>query len=401
MTQPPTERPLDVFIVAGEDSGDKLGGPLMAALKQQLGGHARFRGVGGDAMEAQGLKTQFPMEDVTAIGFVAVLKKLPLILRRLRETAAAVAIAPPDVLLLIDSPDFTGRVAKRVRRVLPDLPIVKYVSPTVWIWRPGRARAMRPYIDHILALFPFEPEVHRQLGGPPCTYVGHPLLEHLLEMRPASEDERRARADAENPLVLVLPGSRRSEISRLSQVFGETVARIRAQKTGAEFVLPTLPSRLEQIRQAVSEWPVQPRLITNEAEKYAAFRRARAAIAASGTITLELALAQIPMVVAYKLPTIEEKFVRAISTIDSPVLPNILLKETFIPDFLQSRCKAANLAPALLALLDEGEARERQLEGFTRIDAMFGMSGENPKELAARTIIQLVETKTGRSAPRS
>lgn len=396
----PAERPLNIFLVTAEDSGDKLGGALMAALKQQTGGRVRFEGVGGAAMEAGGLTSQFPMEDVSAIGIVPVLAKLPLILRRIRETAAAVLAAKPDMLVLIDSPDFTHRVAKRVRKVLPDLPVVKYVSPTVWVWRPGRAKAMRAYVDHILALFPFEPEVHKRLGGPSCTYVGHPLLERLNDLRPQNDDESARRNNTENPLVLVLPGSRGTEIKRLGRIFGDTIAKIRAAKPGAEFVLPTPLRRADQIDIETSFWPVKPRIITNEAEKYAAFRQARAAIAASGTVTLELALSRVPMVTAYKVPRAEGFFIRPMLSGISVILPNILLHEKLIPEFLQTDCNPANLSNALLPLLEDGPARERQLAGMARLDGIFDTHGLHQNELAANTVLQVYETKTGRSAPR-
>lgn len=393
----PAGRPLDVFIVAGEESGDRLGGPLMAALKVRTGGNVRFRGIGGAAMEAQGLQSQFPMEDVTAIGFGQVIGKLPLILRRIRETAAAISVSPPDVLLLIDSPDFTHRVARRVRKVLPALPVVKYVSPTVWVWRPGRAKAMRAYVDHILALFPFEPSVHKNLGGPACTYVGHPLLEQLGDLRPSSPEETAARHAKERPLVLVLPGSRRSEIQRLGTIFGETIAEINEKRPDVEFLLPTLPNRLEQINEAISSWPLQPRVTASEQEKYAAFRRARAALAASGTVTLELALARVPMVTAYKVPRLEGFLVRPFLSGISVILPNILLNENLVPEFLQTDCTPANLARALLPLIEGGSERERQLSGFSRLDHIFDTQGADRNELAARIVLELVQTKTGRS----
>jgi lipid-A-disaccharide synthase len=231
-------RALDVFIVAGEASGDQLGASLMRGLRRRLVGEIRFRGVGGPAMAAEGLASQFPMDDVTAVGFGSVMRKLPLILRRIRETAAAVIAAPPDVLILIDSPDFNQRVAPRVRRALPALPVVRYVAPTVWVWRPGRARKLTPFVDHVLALFPFEPEVLKKLGGPPATYVGHPLLERIADLRPSPE-ERKSRAKG-TPVLLVLPGSRRLEIARLAGIFGEAIGRVTQKRGAIRVVLPTL-----------------------------------------------------------------------------------------------------------------------------------------------------------------
>lgn len=400
MTLPAT-RPLDVFIVAGEESGDKLAAPLMQALKARTGGNVRFRGVGGAAMDREGLASLFPMDDVTAIGFGQVIAKLPLILRRIRETAAAATLAPPDVLVLVDSPDFTHRVARRVRKVLPDLPVVKYVSPTIWMWRPGRARVMRAYVDHILALFPFEPAAHEKLGGPACTYVGHPLLEKLADLRPSTPEETAARNSHVNPLVLVLPGSRRSEIHRLGKIFGGAVGKIKSMRPDAEFVLPTLPTRIEQIHEAVASWPVKPRVIASDEEKYAAFRRARAALAASGTVTLELALSQVPMVTAYKVPRLEGVIVRPLLSGISVILPNILLNENLVPEFLQTDCTPDNLAKAMLPLINGGPERDRQVKGLARLDQVFEMTGGDRNEIAASVILDLVQTKTGRiAAPR-
>jgi lipid-A-disaccharide synthase len=390
-------RPFVVFLVAGEASGDALGAPLMEGLRHQLGGHVHFRGVGGAAMQAQGLTSLFPMEDLTAMGLDGVIAKLPLILRRMRETKAAIVSAPPDLLVLIDSPDFNLRLAKRVRRALPDLPVVDYVSPTIWVWRQGRARAMRPNVDHVLALFPFEPEAHRDLGGPPCTYVGHPLLERLAELRPSAE-ERVAR-DGEPPLMLVLPGSRRFEIRRLSPVFGETLGTLAAARP-VEIVLPTLPGLVTEIRAAVARWPVQPRIVTSEAEKYAAFRRARAALAASGTVTLELALAQVPTVAGYRVSLLEAPILRRTIRSPSTILPNLILRENVVPEFHQENCTAEKLAAALAPLLDAGPARERQLKAFARVDGAMAIGDEQPSGRAARLAIETYEKKTGRKAPR-
>jgi lipid-A-disaccharide synthase len=389
--------PLDVFLVAGETSGDFLGAPLMTALTKQLDGKVRFRGVGGSAMKAAGLDALFPMEDLTAMGVTQVLAKLPLILRRLRETAAAIAERPPDLLILIDSPDFNHRLAKRVRRVFAKLPIVKYVSPTIWAWRPGRARAMRPNFDHVLALFPFEPQAHERLGGPPCTYVGHPLLERLGELRRPPGD----RTDGKPWLVLVMPGSRRTEIWRLMPVFNEVVAKI-GEMGGAEveFLLPTLPELESEIAAAVAGWRVKPHIVITEPEKFAAFRRARAALAASGTVTLELALAQVPTVAAYRVSALEAPVARRVIKSASTILPNLILNDNVVPEFHQENCTADKLAGALAPLLADSPARQSQLQAFARIDEIMSIGEERPSERAARVAFEVYETKTGRKAPR-
>jgi lipid-A-disaccharide synthase len=390
-------KPLDVFLVAGEASGDALGAPLMTALVKQLDGKVRFRGIGGSAMKAVGLDALFPMEDLTAFGFTQVLFKLLPILRRLRETAAAIIADTPDLLILIDSPDFNHRLAKRVRRALSGLPIVKYVSPTIWAWRPGRARVMRPNFDHVLALFPFEPAAHERLGGPPCTYVGHPLLERLGELRRSSGEQ----ADADPPLVLVLPGSRQTEIRRLMPVFGEVIAKIAEMRgTEVDFLLPTLPELEPEVASSVAGWRVQPKIVVTEAAKLAAFRRARAALAASGTVTLELALAQVPTVAAYRVSALEAPIARRVIKSASAILPNLILNENVVPEFHQENCTVEKLAAALAPLLADSPARQRQLQAFARLEEIMTIGEVRPSERAARVALEVYETKAGRKAPR-
>lgn len=384
-------RPLRVFIVAGEESGDQLGGALMEGLLEIAPHGVAFDGVGGPRMTAAGLVSRYPMDDLTAIGFGQVLGKLPVILRRLRETVEAVCAAKPDVLVLVDAPDFTHRVADRVRRRAPAIPIVKYVSPTVWAWRPGRARAMRPSIDRLLALLPFEPDVHQRLGGPPTLYVGHPLLERLAELRPSPEEEARRFADPAR--VLVLPGSRRSEVERLGAIFGAAIELV-SRGREVEFILPTLPRRRSQIEAMTADWPVRPRILTDEAEKYAAFRTARAALAASGTVTLELALAGVPTVAAYRVAGWEAIIAPYILTIPSVILPNLVLGENAVPEFLQHDCTPDKLAAALSLLLEEGEPRRRQDQAFQRLDGIFGTTGDHPSLRAARAVLDLVAERT-------
>ncbi len=390
MSEPPAaKRPLSIFLVAGETSGDLLGASLMKRLQARLGG-VHFRGIGGPEMAREGLVSQFPMEDITAMGFGQVIKKLPLILRRIRETAAVIRREPPDILVLIDSPDFNQRVAKRIRRALPDLAIIKYVSPTVWVWRPGRAKKLKPLVDHILALFPFEPDVHKRLGGPPTTYVGHPLLERLGDLRPSRAEEK-AR-DEDPPLVLVLPGSRRSEIEQLGWLFGQVIGRI-GKNRKIDFVLPTLPSRLARIQETVASWPIKPRIVATETEKYAVFRRARAALAASGTVTLELALAHVPMAAAYRVSGWEAAIARRLVITTSAILPNIILGQRLVPELIQTDANVESLTAALEPLLGDTAERRRQLEGFARLDEILGIGGETASERAARIVMEVYENK--------
>lgn len=387
------DAPLDVFIVAGEESGDVLGAGLMAELTALHTGGVRFRGVGGARMQAQGLVPQFPMEDITAMGFAQVVAGLPRILRRIGETVRAIVARPPDVLVLVDAPDFTHRVARNVRARLPELPIVKYVAPTVWVWRPGRARAMAPHVDRVLALLPFEPQAMHALGGPPTTYVGHPLLGELTTLRPdAAEAARRA---ASPPVLLVLPGSRRSELARLGATFGEVLERLKAEVPDVELVLPTLPARRAQVEEMVAPWAVKPRILVDEGEKRAAFRIARAALAASGTVTLELALAGVPTVAAYRVPWLEGRIAPFIIRVKTAILPNLILDEPAMPEYLQWHIDPPAMAAQLARLIVGGPEREAQLAAFARLDAVMGEGGEPPSRHAARAVLETLAQRRG------
>lgn len=374
-----------IFLIAAEESGDRLGAGLMAVLRERLGPSLKMIGVGGRHMAEQGLMSLFPTDELSIIGLAAIPKRLPMILRRIRETADAVLKAQPDVLVIIDSPDFTHRVARRVRRRGPSIPIVDYVSPTVWVWRPGRARKMRAYIDRLLAVLPFEPEVHRKLGGPPCSYVGHPLLDQLDTLRPDAQEQ--TRRNATPPLLLVLPGSRRSEIKRNMAIFGETLRILRDQGVAFEPVLPTVPHLDDSVRAAAMDWPVQPKIVTGEADKKAAFRSARAALAKSGTVTLELALAGVPMVTAYRVTEVEAFIARRVIKTSSIILTNIILGANVVPEFLQDDFTAEKLAPALRDILGDTPARRRQVEAFARLEGIMSTGGRRPSELAADGVI--------------
>jgi lipid-A-disaccharide synthase len=397
-------RPRRIALVAGEHSGDQLGFKLMRALRHAIGGDVEFVGVGGEAMEAEGLKSLFPISDIAVMGILPVLARLPTLFARLRQTTNALLAACPDALVIIDSPDFTHRVARRVRKAMPGLPIIDYVSPSVWAWRPGRARAMRAYVDCVLALLPFEPEAYVRLGGPPCVYVGHPLIERLEVLRPNASEARRR--EGEPRLVVVLPGSRRSEIRRLMKDFGEAVQVI-SQKVGpVEAVLPTLPHIATEVRERAALWPAPPRIVIGEGPKFAAFRAARAALAASGTATLELALAGVPMVGAYKVSLVEEQL-KYLIKVPSILLPNLILGERAIPEKLQRECAPSALGSELAALLRDGPERRAQVEALARLDRLMRLPNGEPSEHAAQAVLQTIAScwqaagRTRTESPRS
>jgi lipid-A-disaccharide synthase len=389
--------PRKIFLVATEESGDRLGAALMKVLRQRLGDDVMFEGVGGTSMAREGLVSLFPIAELSIMGFSAIPKKLPMILRRLRETTEAVLKAAPDILVIIDSPDFTHRVARRVRRRAPLIPIVDYVSPSVWAWRPGRAAAMRGYVDHVLALLPFEPDAHRRLGGPPCTYVGHPLIEQTAELRPNAEEQ--ARRDAMPPLLLVLPGSRRSEVRHHMAIFGATLGLLQQQGVAFELVLPTMPHLVEAISAALKQWPVQPRVVVGEQDKRAAFRTAHAALCKSGTSTLELAVAGVPMVGAYRGGAAEAWIVRRWITSTSVILANLVIGENVVPEFIQQDCSPEKLAPALRDVLGATPLRQRQVEAFARLDTIMATGKASPSIAAADIVLSVLRTQPAVSVP--
>jgi lipid-A-disaccharide synthase len=379
-----------IVLIATEESGDRLGASLMKVLRQRLGDAVRFEGIGGRQMAQEGLQSRFPIEQLSIIGLAAVVKQLPMLLRRIRETADAVIEASPDILIIIDSPDFTHRVARQVRARDRSVPIVDYVSPTVWAWRPGRARAMLGYVDHVLALLPFEPEAYRRLRGPPCSYVGHPLFEQVGSLRPdAAEQNRRDQAP---PVLLVLPGSRRSEIGHHMAIFGEALGLV---ELPFELILPTMPHLQEAVAAGVKDWPVRPKIVIGEQEKRAAFRIAHAAFVKSGTATLELALAGVPMVAAYKAGAVEAWIIKRAIRSSSVILANLVVGENVVPEFIQQDCTPQKLAPALRDILSDSPLRRRQVEAFAGLDAIMSTGDQSPSARAADIVLATLRRSRG------
>lgn len=377
-----------LFLVAGEHSGDALGGKLMAALREKAPGIS-FAGIGGEAMAAQGLRSLFPLSDIAVMGLAPVIARLPTLLRRIRETADAALAFEPDGLVIIDSPDFTHRVARKVRGRRPDLPVVDYVSPSVWAWRPGRARAMTGYVDQVLALLPFEPAEYVKLQGPACTYVGHPLIERLPEFRP-SAGERPPLGEG-LPRLLVLPGSRSSVIGRHLDLFGDVLGRVRAAGPAFDAILPTLPHLAEEIGRRVEGWPLRPQIVTGEDERLRAFRGAHAALASSGTVTLELALAGVPTVAMYRIDRIVS-MVRPFFTyrMHSFLLPNLVLGDNTIPEFIGRDARPEPIATAIAPLLSDTAERRAQLDGYARLDRAMTLDNGQPSSRAAEIVLETV-----------
>lgn len=375
-----------IFLVAVEESGDQLGAALMRGLRQRRGDGVAFTGVGGTRMAAEGLESLHSTDDFSIMGVAQIPRRAPALIGHLRRTLRAIREWQPDVLVVIDSPGYSMWVADYARRANPALKIVDYVSPSVWAWRPSRAAKMRRYIDHVLALLPFEPDVHRRLGGPPCTYVGHPIVEQVAQFRPNAEEARRR--DASPPVIVVLPGSRSGEITRMAADFGVALGLIRDRIGPIEPVLPTVPHHLDRIRSATAAWPVQPRIVTEQTDKLAAFRIARAALAKSGTVTLELALAGVPMVAAYKVSTLDALIMRRLVSVPSVILANLVIGENVIPELLQEDCTPQQLSDAMVAIIEDTPERRRQIDAFARLDAIMEIGAASPALRAADIVLE-------------
>lgn len=396
-----TKPPLKIFLVAGEHSGDALGAKLMAALRQLYSADIEFSGVGGDEMTTQGLKSLFSIDDVAVMGPLAILRRLPLLIRRVHETVDHALRVSPDLVVIIDSPEFTHPIAKRIRRRAPRIPIIDYVSPSVWAWRPGRAKRMRAYVDHVLALLPFEPEAHARLGGPPCTYVGHPLIEKLDEIQNAdvAAFAHKFGLAADVPILLVLPGSRRSEIERLTDDFGDAVARVEASGRPVQVVIPAVRRLRDMIESKTSRWAKKPVIVDGPDDKYSAMRAATAALAASGTVTLELALAGCPSVVAYKTDNVSAMLAFLVK-VSSVVLANLVLGKNVYPEYIQDRCTGPLLAEALLPLLSDTEKRLLQLEELSHTAAKLAPDASSPSIAAAETVLKFLDDQAAGNSRR-
>jgi lipid-A-disaccharide synthase len=384
-----TERPLKIGIIAGEVSGDLLGGDLIAALRKAHAGEIDLIGVGGEALQGQGLKSLFDFSELSIMGISQVLQRLPSLLRRIRQTAEAIIVARPDVLIIIDSPDFTHRVARRVRKVLPDLPVVNYVCPSVWAWKEERAPRMRAYVDHVLALLPFEPAVMARLGGPTTTYVGHRLIGDADVQRVRAA--RLARPERSEPVCLLLPGSRSTEISRLLPAFGEAARELTARTPGTRFLLPTVPRQEALVRKLTADWPVKPQITTSTAEKWQAFAEADAAIAASGTVILELALARVPVISTYRLDWLANLYLGRIR-VWTAAIPNMIADYAVVPEYLNDMVRPGALTRWFERLSADTIERRAMLEGYDLVYECM-QTERPPGETGAAVILDLLATK--------
>jgi len=361
------KKPLKIAVIAGEESGDLLAADLIKAARIALDAPIDLIGVGGRHLSELGLKSLFPLEDIALIGLAQILKKMPTLLKHIHQTVSAIVASKPDCLLIVDAPDFTHRVAAKVRKKLPSLPIIQYVAPSVWAWRPERAQQMRAFIDHLLVILPFEVDVLRELNGPPATYIGHPLLFNESIIQTRHTQKTRVTNTKEPPCLVVLPGSRRSEIQSLMPLFGETVSLLQQRLPNLQVMLPTLPHLYHEVQARAKDWRFMPNIVTDLREKMRSFSRADVALAASGTVSLELSLCQVPMVACYKADWFAKHFILPKVTIWSASLPNIIADSPFIPEYYNEFIRPPLLARQLQRHMIDGAPRQAQLEGFDTI----------------------------------
>ena len=377
-----------IMLVAGEPSGDRLGASLMAALKRRLA-NATFVGVGGTAMADEGLKSALPIGDLAVMGLVEVIPRIPQLARHIRNTAAQARQERPDVLITIDAPGFNFRLARRLADT--DIPRVHYVAPSVWAWKPGRAKKIAPLFDHLLALLPFEPPYFEAVGLP-TTFVGHPAVEQDQPGDAVGFRKRNAVSDHADVLV-VLPGSRRSEVDRLLPIFAETVQRVCANRPDLRIVVPTVEHVRGIVSQSVQQWPGAPIVVTGENARRDAFAAATAALAASGTVSVELALAGVPAVIGYDVNKITAAIAKRLVKTDYVSLVNILLKRAAVPEYLLGECRVDLLAPAVAELLDNPDSREAQRQAYRTALDLLKPPGGLPSDVAADVVIDLLKQK--------
>lgn len=377
---------MKVFLIAGEPSGDSLGAALMAGLTDLAPG-CTFAGVGGEGMEAAGLTSLFPMSDLSVMGLAEVLPRIALLRRRIAQTAKAIADHRPDLVVTIDSPDFCLRVLARARAARPDLRVAHYVAPSVWAWRPKRAARMTPLVDHVLALLPFEPP-YMQAAGMSCDFVGHPVVAAPL----ASEAEACAirRSDL---VVLALPGSRGGEIARLAPRFGQALGQ--ALPEGAQVLVPTVSSQADAMRAQAAQWPIPAQVLTDPDQKRAAFRAADVALAASGTVSLELAANDTPMVIGYDMAPLTRMIAERLIKLDTVTLVNLVSETRAVPEYLGRDCTAANLAAGLQDLLHDPARQAAQRAAMHRTMTRLGQGGIAPGHRAAASCLAFIARTKG------
>ena len=399
-TGQPQEAAPFLFIIAGEPSGDALGAALIAALRERTGGHLRLAGIGGERMAVEGLKSLVPLADLAVAGVAEVLPRAPLILRHVRQTVAAIRAMQPDAVVTIDSSGFSWRIAHSLRRHGERLPLIHYVAPMVWAWRASRARRMARWYDHLLTLLPFEPPYFERVGLA-ASHVGHPVLQSGADRGDAPRFRAAHQIAADALLITVLPGSRGGEVRRLLPVFGATLGRLEAMVGPFRVAVPTVATVADAVAAGVREWPGRPIVVRGDADKYDAFAASRAALAASGTIALELALARLPMVVAYRLNPLTEALLDHVLKVRQVNLVNLLLERKLVAEHLRAACAPKPLAASLAEVIRDEKVRSAHLAGYDEAIRRLRGPGQiaSPSLAAAERILAILAAINRRSDP--
>jgi len=381
-----------IFFVTGEPSGDALGGRLIAALRQRTGGDLRVAGIGGERMQEEGLKSIVPLDDLAVMGVAEVLPRAPVILRRVRETVAAIRKLRPDAVVTIDSSGFSWRIAHRLRRFGETLPLIHYVAPMVWAWRAGRARRMARWYDHLMTLLPFEPPYFERVGLS-CCYVGHPVLESGADRGDAGRFRAMHELAEDDLLITVLPGSRGAEVARLLPIFGAALNCLENLIGPFRVVVPTIGIVAATVAKAVRCWPGTPIIVHRPEAKYDAFAASRVALAASGSVALELALAKLPMVTGYRLNPLTEAFLARIVKVREVNLVNLLLGKPLVCELLGPNCTPERLAVAIAELTRNERVRAAHGEGYDQAMRRLGAGGASPSLRAADQVLEIVAAR--------
>jgi len=383
---------LRVFVIAGEPSGDKIASGFMHAFKE-IHSNVKFFGVGGFQMKREGIETLFPLEELSVMGLAEILPKLFNLISRVNYTADEIAKAKPDAVLFVDAPEFCFNVAKKVRKKDKSIPLIHYVAPTVWAWREKRAEKISKFLDCLLTLFPFEPPYFEKYGLK-TVCVGHPVVEKIMEPDAAQIFRKKYNIEADQPILALLPGSRVNEIKQLLQIFEESVYKILTKIPNILVVIPTLPHLRPMIEEAFKGKGINPLIIEDEEDKFRCFSASNVAIAASGTVSLELSLVGTPHLVAYRINMFSALLAKFVIKTRYFNIMNIISRRPIVPELLQDRCQADLIADEALKLLESVDARKAQLHFFNSVIDSLGRGKKiTPSQKAAETVLSIIKEK--------
>lgn len=382
-------RKLKIYLVAGEPSGDALGARLMRALKKKTNNEIAFFGLGGDMMESEGINPLFDISDLAIMGLSEIIPSIPKVLRRIKQTVQDIVTVQPDVIITIDSWSFGSRVQKAIRKKNLGIPQVHYVAPQVWAWKKKRAKTMYKYVDHLLTLLPQEPKYFTPYHLE-TTFVGHPVIESNVAKGDAEAFRKKYAIKPNQKIIALLPGSRHNEVARLLPVFLETAKQLSALDENLCFVIPTVKTVVKRVKELSKASGLPILVVENEEDRHNAYVASECAIAASGTVALELAIANIPHIIGYKVSPFSAMLVRHFLHIQFVNLSNILLGREIIPELLQERCVPANIKSYITNILEHGEWYEKQIEGFAKVREILGIGEQTPSENASDVILKII-----------